>query len=151
MFPFLIPLIGAAGGALLNKDNPLKGAAIGGGLGALGGFAAPGLLGTPAVAGAATPGIAGAAAPAASAPATGLLGTLGQVMQPVGQAANAAMTTKSLLGPEEELIPAPQIMPPMPGNNSLSAIATQGQQAIAQQMQMDAEKRAARRKMFGGM
>lgn len=65
MFPALLfPMIGAAAGALLNKKNPLAGAAMG----ALGG-AAPGLLG------AAAPAAAGGAATGAG----GLLagGTLG--------------------------------------------------------------------------
>ena len=64
MFPFAIPLIGAAAGAVINKKNPLAGAAMG----ALGG-AAPGLLG------AAAPAAAGGAASGAG----GLLagGTLG--------------------------------------------------------------------------
>ena len=43
-FPFLIPLLGAGAGALINRKDPLKGAFIGGALGA-GGAALPGLLG----------------------------------------------------------------------------------------------------------
>lgn len=58
MVPFILPLIGAAAGAVLNKKNPLAGAAMG----ALGG-AAPGLL--------------GAAAPAAGAGAAGASGAGG--------------------------------------------------------------------------
>lgn len=65
MFPLLIPMmIGAAAGALTNKDNPLKGAAMGAGMGALGGVAAPamgGLLGGGAASAAGT-GAAGGAA-----------------------------------------------------------------------------------------
>lgn len=37
MFPFIPMLIGAAGGALMNRKDPLKGALLGGGLGAAGG------------------------------------------------------------------------------------------------------------------
>ncbi len=38
MFPFILPIaIGAAGGALMNKKNPLNGALLGGALGGLGG------------------------------------------------------------------------------------------------------------------
>lgn len=64
MFPFILPLVGASAGALLNKKNPLAGAAMG----ALGG-SMPGLLG------AAAPAAAGGAASGAG----GLLagGTLG--------------------------------------------------------------------------
>lgn len=51
MFPLLMPmLIGGGLGALTNKD-PLKGAALGAGLGAAGGALAPGLLGAAAPAG----------------------------------------------------------------------------------------------------
>jgi hypothetical protein len=46
MFPLFMPmLIGAAGGALMNKKDPLKGALLGAGMGAAGGTLAPGLLG----------------------------------------------------------------------------------------------------------
>ena len=62
MFPFAIPLIGAAAGAVINKKNPLAGAAMG----ALGG-AAPGLLG----AGAAGAGAAGASGAGGLLSATG--------------------------------------------------------------------------------
>ena len=37
---WLLPLAGAIGGALLNKDDPLKGALMGAGIGATGGAAA---------------------------------------------------------------------------------------------------------------
>lgn len=42
--PFTIALIGGAAGGLLNKKNPLQGAAMGAGMGALGASVAPGLL-----------------------------------------------------------------------------------------------------------
>lgn len=61
MIPMLIPLIGAASGALLNRDDPLKGALMGGLLGAAA-PAAGGLLG----AGGATAGIAPGATAATS-------------------------------------------------------------------------------------
>ena len=54
MFPFILPLVGASAGALLNKKNPLAGAAMG----ALGG-SMPGLLGASA-AGAGAAGASGA-------------------------------------------------------------------------------------------
>ena len=41
-FPFIPMLLGAAGGALFNKKDPLTGALMGGGLGAAGGLLAPG-------------------------------------------------------------------------------------------------------------
>lgn len=58
MFPLMIPmLIGAAGGSLMNRKNPLKGALLGAGMGAAGGAFAPGLLGG--AAGTSTAGTAG--------------------------------------------------------------------------------------------
>lgn len=75
MFPLMIPLIGAVGGALLNKRDPLKGALIGAGLGAGGAMLAPGLLGA-AGTGAATAGT-GAAAAEGMAGTAGLLGNAG--------------------------------------------------------------------------
>lgn len=70
MFPMMFPLLGAAAGALFNKDDPLKGALMGGALGAAGG-ALPGLLG----AGGATAGVApGATAATEAAGGVGLLG-----------------------------------------------------------------------------
>ena len=64
MFTFILPLVGAAGGALINKKDPLAGAAMG----ALGG-AAPGLLGPAAP--------AAAAGGAAASGAGGLLAATG--------------------------------------------------------------------------
>lgn len=79
MFPLLIPMgIGALGGALLKKKDPLKGALLGAGLGAGAGAAFPaigGLLGgsaaTGAAAGAAATGTAAAGAAAAPGVAAG--------------------------------------------------------------------------------
>lgn len=63
MFPLLIPMaIGAVGGALIDKKKPLRGALLGGGLGAGAGALAPaGLLGGAAAAGTGTAAGAGAA------------------------------------------------------------------------------------------
>lgn len=73
MFPLLMPmLIGAGIGAVVSKKDPLKGALLGAGAGALGGQFAPGLLGG--ASGAATPtGLLGAEA----AGSTGVGGLLG--------------------------------------------------------------------------
>jgi hypothetical protein len=63
MFPLMIPiLIGAAGGALANKKNPLQGAMLGAGIGATGGLLAPAAGAAAAGAGAAGAGAAGGAA-----------------------------------------------------------------------------------------
>ena len=71
MFPFILPLVGAAAGAVINKKNPLSGAAMG----ALGG-AAPGLL--------------GAAAPAAAAGGAAASGAGGLLAATGGAAASGA-------------------------------------------------------------
>src|SRR5512139_2977928 len=44
-FPFIPMLIGAAGGALMNRKDPLKGALLGAGMGAAGGLLAPAAFG----------------------------------------------------------------------------------------------------------
>jgi hypothetical protein len=152
MFPFLPMMLGGAGiGALLGKGNPLKGAALGAGAGALGGMAFPGLLGAaPAAAGAAAPAAIGAAAPAAAAP-TGLLGSAMEYAKPIGQAMQVGMAAKGLLGgqPQQQMGPSP-MAPPQAPNNTLGSLASQGQQSIDQQLAQAAQERAQRRKMFGG-
>jgi hypothetical protein len=67
MYPFIIPmLIGAAGGLLTNRKDPLKAALMGAGLGAAGGALAPGLLGASNAAELAAVGTEGAGATAAT-------------------------------------------------------------------------------------
>jgi hypothetical protein len=171
MFPFLPMMLGGAGlGALLGKGNPLKGAALGAGAGALGGMAFPGLLGAaaPAVAGAApaamgaAPAAMGAALPALGAAApgaaaagaaapTGLLGSAMEYAKPIGQAMQIGMGAKGLLGgsPQQQMGPSP-MAPPQAPNNTLGSLASQGQQSIDQQLAQAAQERAQRRKMFGG-
>ena len=142
MFPFILPLAGAAAGAMINKKNPLAGAAMG----ALGG-AAPGLLGAAAPAAAAggaaasgaggllaaTGGIgsalAGGAMGSPVAPVTmgsGLLspgataaagGGLMETMQPFMNAAKIGMeTAKATQQPEEQMQPSPFLMSPQGGS-----------------------------------
>lgn len=83
---WMLPLAGAALGALASKDDPLKGAMMGAALGATGGALAPaGLLG----AGAASAGAAGTAAAGATA-ATAGAATAGAAAAGAGAAGAAA-------------------------------------------------------------
>lgn len=142
---WLLPLVGASAGALINKKNPLAGAAMG----AVGG-AAPGLLGAAAApaAGAASGaggllaggtlgvpagGIAMGGSMAGAAPAAGLLsegitigggagaagaagGGLMETMKPFMNAAKTGMeTAQATQQPEEQMQPSPFLMPPQGG------------------------------------
>lgn len=93
----LMAALGAGGGALFNKKDPLKGALIGAGLGA-GGAALPGLLGGGAAAGGATAGIAPGATAATEA---GLLG------------AETGINSMGYLAPEMSGIAAEQAAAPV--------------------------------------
>lgn len=95
---WMIPLAMGAAGALADKKNPLRGAAIGAGLGMTGGAAAGGLLGAGA-AGAGAAGTAGAAGAAGGA-SGGLLGAAGTGAAGAGAGAGTAAATQTagLLG-----------------------------------------------------
>ncbi len=97
---WMIPLALAAGGALVDKKNPLRGAAIGAGLGFTGGAAAGGLLGAGAAGAGAGAGAAGAAgtAGAAGGATGGLLGAAGTGAAGAGAGTAAATQTAGLLG-----------------------------------------------------
>lgn len=179
MFPFLIPLlIGAAGGALTNKKDPLKGLLMGGALGATGGLLAPAALGALGAAGAA--GAEGAAtAGAATAGVTGAEGAfLGEGAASGIPAWDAAATTghgfmeggKSFLSTASEYMkPAsqasslaqqagllgpreqPQASPtpmPQPGGGA-QTLASIAQMASQQGQLIDQEQELRRRKRLG--
>jgi hypothetical protein len=139
MFPFLLPVAGALGGAILKKKDPLTGAALGGGLGLLGAAAIPG-------AAAAAPAAAAtqAAAPAAQAAPQGLLGTVmgaaDKYGKPAGQALQMAQVAQGMFGQEPQA-PAPA-----------QPLVAQGDpigQMLAQQQQME-EMRRRNRGLLGG-
>ena len=86
---WMIPLAGAAAGALLNKKDPLKGALIGGALGA-GGMAAAPMLGLGAAGAAGASGAASAAGAAGASGAAGAAGASGAAGAAQAAAAPAA-------------------------------------------------------------
>lgn len=143
MFPLLIPMLaGAAGGALLNKKDPLKGALLGGGLAAGGGA----LLGAGASAGAmgaGTVGGAGAAVPGAVSQG-GLLGGFSQYAKPIGDAAATANQVGGLLSQPQQQMPQAQL-PQYQDMSGLLATAQQNPQLAQLQAQ-----RAKRRGLLGG-
>lgn len=168
MIPFMLPLLGAGIGALTNK-KPLKGAAIGAGLGGLGMMAAPaiggamgGMLGAAPAAAGATGAAASGVIPAAgggslllpqglaSAAQPGLLSQVAGFAKPIGAAASAASSVNGLLGPSDSPMQAP---PPMAqtgtGAQTLGMLAGQNQQGIDAQLQMAEMERAKRRQGFG--
>lgn len=154
---FLMPaLLGGGLGLLTSKKDPLKGALLGAGLGAVGGHFMPGLLG-------------GAAAPASGAPimptggflgegvtsgvgawdkaATGggLLDSLGKYSKPAMQVAQSGL----LDGGEQPMQPSPIEQQPATGNQTLAALAQQGDQQQQQLMQADMERRKRRMGLLG--
>lgn len=170
MLPLLIPIIaGAAIGAMKNKDNPLKGAAIGGAMGAGGG-----LLGGAAMAGGAAAGGAGAgtgsgvgfglgqslasgtagsatmAGGSAAAPSAGLLSTVGEqagqfadTAKPFVNAASMGVQAAGLLGGGQQQ-QAPQMAPlSNTGQQTLAQIAQGAQDPLlARRQQMMAQHRS---------
>lgn len=177
---WMIPLIGAAAGALLDKKQPLRGAALGAAAGFTGGAAlgamgaagagsaaagssslmsgAGGLLGSGGAAGGGFGGMLGSAAPGAAAAApnaaasSGLLGSMGSMVKPVG----TAMQTAQMFQSKDEPPPATpaMIQPPMGGAQSLTQLA-QGNQVMAQQQQQitDARRDAQKQRIarMGGL
>lgn len=168
--PFTLALIGGAAGGLLNKRDPLKGALLGAGAGAAGGYFAPSLMGGAAAAPAgqggllafnaakdsqlanaalgseALAGYGGAASPAIAVNGQpelfGQLKDAATAAKPFGDAAGAAVQVNGLLGAKPQGVQASQMQQPMvSGNQVLAQIAQQGQQ----QMQME-EQAAAKRK-----
>lgn len=95
MFPLLFPLLGAAGGALMNRKDPLKGALLGGALG-FGGAALAPAAGAGA-AGAAGAGSAGAGSAAGGSLLGGSTASLGSTGATLGTG-SAQLGTSGLLG-----------------------------------------------------
>ena len=172
MFPLLIPMgIGAVGGALLKKKDPLKGALLGAGLGAGAAAAAPAIggllgggaaatgtaagtaaggagfgLGAPLVAG----GEIGTATIAGAAPSTGLLSQATSALSQYKPAFDAAATGIQMSGaldeqPQEAPAPVPEQM--QGGSQTLATIAAQGAPAT---VQAGMQERARRRAMLRG-
>jgi hypothetical protein len=155
MFPALFPLLLGGGlGALTTKKDPLKGALLGAGLGALGGGTGlfGGFGGTPfnpaAAASDAVPAVFNAAKDSQAAnvalgmgPSGGLLGTLKEFGPAAGQLANSG-----LLDSQD-----PQVQPPAPmtqnsgGAQTLAMLAQQGEQGMQAQLAQDAKIRRKRR------
>lgn len=134
MFPFAIPLAGAALGALANKKDPLKGALLGGGM-AYGGSMLFPAIGS-AVAGAAPTNAALIDSAVgtqgygvSSATPGGLLAGAKEAMgyvKPIGEAASTANAIGGLLQDQPVQGHAPQGINPQ-GSQTLAQIAQQGQ------------------------
>jgi hypothetical protein len=163
MLPLLIPMgIGALGGALLKKKDPLKGALLGAGLGLTAGAAAPaigGLLGggaagtaagTAATAATGAAGAVPAALPAAALPETGLLASTNAALtkyKPIIDAATTGISMSGALDEQpEQAAPAPAPMT-QGGPETLAAIAGQGAPST---VQAGMQERARRRAMLRG-
>ena len=159
MLPLLIPMgIGALGGALLKKKDPLKGALLGAGLGAGAAAAAPaigGLMGGPGVASGAAAAApwadaAGAVVAPAAAPSTGLLASANAALtqyKPMIDAASTGIQMSGALDQQpEQAAPAPAPMT-QGGPETLAAIAGQGAPAT---VQAGMQERARRRAMLRG-
>ena len=158
MLPLLIPMgIGALGGALLKKKDPLKGALLGAGLGAGVGAAAPaigGLLsGSGAASGAAAAApwadAAGAIVAPAAGPSTGLLASANSALtqyKPMIDAAGMGVQMSGLLDPQQQQpVPVPEQM--QGGSQTLATIAAQGAPAT---VQAGMQERMRRRAMLRG-
>lgn len=171
MFPFMPMLIGAAGGLLTNRKDPLKGALLGAGLGAAGGAIAPslgGLFGTPA-AGATTLGVLDPAQAAAIAaekgtsvaaafPASqpGLFDTVkdgfktaSEYAKPIGDAGMAAQQVSGLFGEDQKQ--APQLYQSPGDGGSLAAIANADQQGLLALQEQDMKRRQQQMAMIQQM
>lgn len=159
MFPLLIPMgIGAVGGALLKKKDPLKGALLGAGLGAGAAAAAPaigGLLGGSGAASgaaAAAPWADGAGAIVApgAAPATGLLSSANAALtqyKPMIDAATTGISMSGALDQQQPQMQAPQVQQAVGGAEVMASIANQGGSS---KLQSDAQERERRRQMIRG-
>lgn len=96
MFPLLMPmLIGAGIGAFASKKDPLKGALLGAGAGALGGQFAPGLLGG------ASPAASGGLLGAEAAGSTGVGGLLGNPMTAASYGTGLGTQQTAMLAAQE--------------------------------------------------
>lgn len=162
MFPFMIPLLGAIGGAALNKKDPLKGALMGGGLAAGGGaLLGAGGLGAAAGGSAASSGAAlGSLTDAAPELAKmgyagpenfsggGLLDKLSgglemadKYAKPIGNAASAANSTMGLFGGPQPQQPAMPVNQGGPGVGQAMTGLLQQDQATMEQRMAEARKK----------
>ena len=155
MFPLALPiLIGAGGGALMNKKNPLAGALMGGALGGVGG----GLLGA---GGAATQQAQMLAAQEAGLGPLGSLGwggattgaqgminsaTSGGLLDTAGNAMKTASTVKSLMPEDRPMPAAPQYT--SGGNNSMASFYNNLQGRRDAQFQNAQDERMRRLKLL---
>lgn len=174
---WMIPLIGAAAGALLDKKQPLRGAALGAAAGFTGGAAlgamgaagagsaaagssslmsgAGGLLGSGGAAGGGFGGMLGSAAPGAAAAApnaaasSGLLGSMGSMVKPVG----TAMQTAQMFQSKDEPPPVPQmpIQQPVGGSQGLTQLAQGNMQMAQNQIAQDTQKRMEQKQRIARM
>ena len=138
MFPWILPLLGAAAGGMIDKRKPLRGMLLGGAAGA-----APGLLGAPATA-ATNPALIESAAGmathgASSASPLGVGGLLGAA-KPIGEAALAANAVSGLMQPRQ--MQAPPMMPQQQTQDPIASI-------LAQQQQLEEMRRKARLEQMG--
>jgi hypothetical protein len=159
----LFPLIGSAVGGLLNKKDPLAGAAMG----AVGGMAAPAMGGLLSQAPAAGSGLAmgggtgltagggmGMTVPATVVtPSPGIMESVksaAEIAKPVGNIFSAANAAQGLLAPKQQPIQASPVMQNS-GSPALTGLTQQIGAMEQQRMQDDAQQRRARRaSLLGG-
>jgi len=141
----LFPLIGSAVGGLLNKKDPLAGAAMG----AVGGMAAPaigGLLGQ-------APAAGGMAVPATVVtPSPGIMESVksaAEIAKPVGNIFSAANAAQGLLAPKQQPIQASPVMQNS-GSPALTGLTQQIGAMEQQRMQDESQRRARRASLLGG-
>ncbi len=159
MGPWMIPLIGAAGGALFDKKKPLRGALLGAGLGAAGGAAMGGAgLGFAPTEQAAM--LAGQEAglgltgglgwKGATTGAQGLLNSMGGakgLLNTAGTAMNAAGQVKQMM-PQDQPLQASPLSPNVP--NPALANLYNGMQEQQNQIRAAEMERRMRRRGMGG-
>lgn len=127
MLPFWVPFMTAAAGALMDKKKPLRGALLGGGMGA-----APGLLGMGSVA---SPG------------ASSMSSLLGQA----GQAAGAAQQVAGMMPQEQAPMPQPLQQRPGPDDSGFLQAQLQQRQMDEEQKRMrKMMEQAFVQKLMGG-
>lgn len=170
---WLLPLAGAAAGALMNKKDPWKGALLGAGVGATGGMLAPAAAGAGAAgAGGLFGSAAGGAASTVAADAIGAgmgsiaeqaamqqamgqgglfgnLKTFGAAVKPFGDAASAANSAQGLFADRSQPVQHAQMPPMMGGNQVLAQLAAMGPQEQQAQMQAEMQRRQRRAGLLG--
>lgn len=137
MFPLMIPMIiGAGAGMLANKKNPLEGALLGAGLGAIGGAAAQAFgLG------------ASGATTAAPSAMSGILSGIKEY-KPVLDAAVTGLQVANMVDKPEQPIQASPLMQYQGGTPQMNNLLNNMQNEQAQRMQIEQQRRAARRALL---